>query len=331
MTKIERVRAALAREPVDRLPYGFWTHLPGIDLDPPRIAAETAAFQARYDLDFVKSMPNGFYAVEDWGAECDFSEIARGGVARITRPGVAAIEDWSRLDRVDVTRGAFGRELDHLARLVALVGPDVPVLATVFSPMTTAAKLSGERHRAHLAERPEQVRAGLAVITEATCAFARAAIERGCAGMFFALQDAVRAAFTAEAYAESALPFDHAVLRAAKAAGAWFDVLHAHGEDLHFDTLRDYQVDALNWHIGETAPTLAAYRGSGGARPIVGGLQRAHLTARDLPGIESDLRRTLAENGPRGLIVAPACVIRHPVDETTLLRTAALIREAKVG
>ena len=76
MTRIERVRAALACGAVDRPPYSFWTHMPGVDLDPQRLASETAAFAARYGIDFVKSMPNGLYCVEDWGARCDFSEEA---------------------------------------------------------------------------------------------------------------------------------------------------------------------------------------------------------------------------------------------------------------
>ena len=90
MTKIERIRAALCNEATDRLPYGFWTHLPEIDLNPERLAEATAAFATRLDLDFVKSMPNGFYCVEDWGCEIDFSEIAAGGVGKVTRVAVNA-------------------------------------------------------------------------------------------------------------------------------------------------------------------------------------------------------------------------------------------------
>ena len=82
MTKLERVRAALGCLDVDRPPYGFWTHLPGIDLDPLRLAAETAAFAQRYDLDFVKSMPNGLYCVEDWGCICDYGDIERDRLCR---------------------------------------------------------------------------------------------------------------------------------------------------------------------------------------------------------------------------------------------------------
>ena len=40
MNKHERVRAALRGEPVDRLPYAFWTHFPLTDLDPDELSKE---------------------------------------------------------------------------------------------------------------------------------------------------------------------------------------------------------------------------------------------------------------------------------------------------
>lgn len=325
MNKMQRVRAALACEPLDRPPYAFWTHLPGIDLDPRRLAEETAAFQARFDLDFVKSMPNGFYCVEDWGTRIDYSGIAHGGVAKVARAAVNMPDDWRGLARLSMQDGAYARELDHLEQLVRLVGPDVPVLATVFSPLTSAGKLSNEVHRRHLAEAPDAVMAGLEVITETTCQFVRAATARGCAGMFFALQDATQA-FSEAAYRRYGEPYDRRVMQAAKDAGAWFNVLHMHGEDILFDLLRDYDITALNWHVGETPPAIAAYRANGGARPIVGGLQRGHLTNRDHAAIGADIRRALDESSGRGILLAPACVIRHPVDDATLAWTARLIR-----
>lgn len=326
MNKIERVRAALAGDAVDRLPYGFWTHLPGIDLDPERLAAATAVFARRHDLDFVKSMSNGLYCVEDWGCVCDYSEIERGGVARVTLPAIREAADWLRLTEVDVGVGAFGRELRHFAGLAALVGPDVPVLATVFSPLTIAGKLSGGLHRRHLAESPELLAAGLETITRVTCRFAEAALARGCAGVFFAIQEASREVMDGAAYSRFGEPFDRRVLAAAGAAGGWFNVVHMHGDDILFDLLKDYPADALNWHIGETPPTIADYRAGGGRRAIVGGLQRSHITQGDLAAIRADIDVALTETGSRGLIVAPACVIRHPVDDAVLQQAAAMIR-----
>ena len=34
MTKKERIQAAIRGEKPDKMPYSFWTHMPGTDLDP---------------------------------------------------------------------------------------------------------------------------------------------------------------------------------------------------------------------------------------------------------------------------------------------------------
>jgi uroporphyrinogen decarboxylase len=325
MNKSERVRAALRCEAVDRPPYSFWTHLPGIDLDPHRLAEETAVFAHRYDLDFIKSMPNGLYAVEDWGCVCDYSDIERGGVAMVTGAAVNDIRDWDRLGRVDVTQGSFGRELEHLARLLQRAGP-VPVLATAFSPLTIAGKLSKGLSREHIAQDPQAVRRGLEVITEVTCSFVRETVARGCAGVFFALQEATRSACDEKTYRAFGEPYDRHVLQAAQDAGGWFNVVHIHGEDILFDVVKTYDVSALNWHIGETPPAIAEYRNAGGTKPILGGLQRGHLTLGDHPAIEADITGAINESGARGLLLAPACVIRHPVRDATLKWTGERIK-----
>ena len=326
MKKIDRVRAALAGAGLDRPPYGFWTHMPGIDLDPERLAAATAAFAARYDLDFVKSMSNGLYCIEDWGAKCDFSEIERGGVARVVFPAIRAVGDWTKLGDVDVEAGAFGRELRHFGRLARFAGPDVRVVATVFSPLTIASKLSNGLHRDHLTSAPQSMAQGLDIITRVTCRFAQAAIARGCAGIFFAIQDASYDVLDEASYREFGEPYDRQVLAAARKAGGWFNVVHMHGEGVMFDLLSDYDADALNWHIGETPPAIRDYRAASGTRAIVGGLQRGHITRRDFAAIRGDVERSMQETGGRGILLAPACVIRHPVDDATLRSTAELIQ-----
>jgi uroporphyrinogen decarboxylase len=140
------------------------------------------------------------------------------------------------------------------------------------------------------------------------------------------VQEATRSAYDEGAYRRSGEPYDRRVLQAAKAAGAWFDVVHMHGDDILFDVIKDYDVTALNWHIGETSPSIARYREAGGTRPIVGGLQRGHITRRDRDGIAADIDRAVLENGAHGLLLAPACVIRHPVDPVTLSWTADRIK-----
>ena len=55
MTKKERIQAAIAGEKPDKLPYSFWTHLPGIDLNPELLAEKTYEFYKKYDIDFIKT------------------------------------------------------------------------------------------------------------------------------------------------------------------------------------------------------------------------------------------------------------------------------------
>ena len=325
MNKAERVRAALAGNETDRPPFSFWTHLPGIDHDPDQLADETARFCREYDLDFIKSMPNGLYCVEDWGCECDYSDIERGGIAKVVSFAVNEPDDWLRLENLDVRRGAFGRELRHLDRLVAEIGNDTPVLATAFSPLTIAQKLSGGAHREHLLSDPDKLASGLEIIAEVTVNFVREALVRGCAGVFFATQEATFDNLDEHVYRRFARSHDDLVMAEA-ARGGWFNVLHMHGENIMFDMLKDYEICALNWHIGETPPSIADYRASGGTKPIVGGLQRSHITNRDLPAIMADLQLTLDQSGGRGILVSPACVIRYPVDTDVLQAVASAIK-----
>jgi len=320
MTPADLVRATLAGASTPRPPFSFWTHFPGTDLDPEALARETIAFTRATGADFVKAMPNGLYAVEDWGIRADYSEIAGGGAAKVAASPIRDPQDWTRIVRLDPTAGALGRELRHLSSLVDALGRDVPVLATVFSSVTIAKKVSGGAFAAHARSHPALVRAALDAISATTAAFSGHAIALGCAGVFFAVQDATASA-GAEAWRELGLAHDITALEGAKAG--WFNAVHMHGDDIAFDLLATYPVHALNWHVGETPPDIATYRAAGGRKPVLGGLRRMPITARDMPSVAADI--AAAERVP-GVLLSPGCVIRHPVDIDFLRRIAGRIR-----
>lgn len=323
MTPADLVRATLDNETTPRPPYGFWTHYPETDLDPSAIARETAALARATRQDFIKAMPNGLYSVEDWGVRPDFSEIAAGGAAKVAATPIQAPADWARIKPLDPEAGALGRELRHLALLLEAVGPDVPVLATVFSPVTTAKKVSGGAFARHVQSDPAPVRAALDVIAATTAAFAARAIALGCAGVFFAVQDALGSA-GAEAWRALGLAYDLAALEGARAG--WFNAVHMHGDDIAFDVLAGYPVQALNWHVGETPPTIADFRRTGGTKPVLGGIRRDAVTEGDMTAVAADIDAALATDGGRGVLLSPGCVIRHPVDLDFLRQVAARIR-----
>ncbi len=327
MDRVERIKAMLAGDPVDRIPFAFWTHLPHVDQDPVRLAVETASFFRETGMDLIKSMSNGLYCVEDWRCVPDHSSVAEGGQSEVITPAVTSPEGWDTLDRLDVTLGAYGRELDHLSRLVRLVDGEAPVLATVFSPLTTAAKAIGGPLAGHMEGSPEALHRGLGTIAQVTADFARVTVEAGCAGVLFATQQSTYDQMDQAAYETFGLAYDRIVLDSLPPA-AWLNVLHMHGENVMFDMLKAYPVTALNWHFGETEPSLGHYRRSGGTRPVFGGIVRSNLTNRDLDAVRADIDRSIEENAGGPLLLSPACVIRHPVDMDVLKATAAMIQEA---
>ena len=327
MTKTERLKAAVRGEAVDRLPYSFWSHMPGVDLDPEAITAKTYEFYKTYDFDFIKTMNNGMYAVEDFGCTVDYSEIASGGVAHLTSTPIGQAEDMRKLEPCDITKGSYARELHYLELILDRVrGENVPVLFTAFSPITILDKLTTGAMgsiRPYMEEGcEEELKAALEVITETTSALVRKAIDMGADGIFFASQLSSFDFCTEEQYRRYGVPYDTRVLESA--AGGWMNTIHCHGNNIMFDLLSEYPVDVLNWHIFETGPAPAEARAKT-SKCIMGGMARMDITKRSKDAIRHQIRECFKQLGGRSHILTPGCVIRYPLDDDML----AFIGQAK--
>ena len=317
MTKRERIRAVVEGREPDKLPYSFWTHLPGIDLDPERLAEETYKFYRTYDVDFIKTMNNGMYAIEDFGCEIDYSEVLKGGVAHVVKTPIHQAEDWYKLSVCPVDKGSLARELKSLALLLEKTKQeDVPVIFTVFSPITTANKLSGGTLRQYLADgHGEAVHHALKIITETTCQVAKRAIELGADGIFFAAQSSTYDFMTAEEYEEYGVPYDMEVLEAAK--DGWMNTIHAHGPNIMLELLKNYPVDVFNWHAWETYPAVDEASLVTG-KCLMGGLNRTDITQCNRNAIRHQIFECFKMMKGRGQILTPGCVIRDPLDTKML-------------
>lgn len=317
MTKRERIKAAVNGTKPDKLPYSLWTHLPGIDLDPVLLAEKTYEFYKTYDVDFIKTMNNGMYAIEDFGCTVDYSEIEKGGVAKVISTPISEASDWLKLTPCSVNEGSLKRELTALKLLLEkTAGEDVPVLFTIFSPITTADKISGKKLLTHIREgHGDEVKKALEVITETTMALAKEVIRMGADGIFYASQMSTYDTMTAEEYLEYGKPYDLNVLDAAK--DGWFNTIHAHGNNIMFDILKDYPVAVFNWHAGETLPELdEAFLLTG--KCLMGGLKRMDITNRNKNEIQNQIYESFKTLNGLHQILTPGCVIRYPLDDEML-------------
>ncbi len=306
ITHRARLAATVAGEVVDRVPVALWRHFPVDDIDPEQLALSVAAFQQQYDWDFVKLTPASNYSVADWGSTAAYHGHAEGVSERTAFP-VVTPSDWSHLHVLDPHSGALGAQLTCIKRLRELLGPDVPIIETVFNPLSQARHLIADGMEiVHLRTAPRQLQAALEVITASTVAFVRAALAAGADGIFYAIQHASARLLSPAEYREFCRDLDLQVLAAAQ--GGSFNLLHLHGRHTYFDLVADYPVHALNWHDRETGPSLAEgmQRFPG---VVVGGLSQQDIVEGDPASIHALAQQAIAVTGGRRLCLATGCVV----------------------
>lgn len=325
MNHWQRIEAAIAGLPTDHAPISLWRHFPIDDQDPGKLARHMVDWQKRWSFDLVKYMPSGTYGVEDWGATSAYAG-APNGARVITREGVRRPEDWPKLERLDVAKGVYGMQNESL-KIAAPELRDVPILQTIFSPLTTARKLAGEAAYAHMRTHPDALAAGLAVITAVTIEFSLAALAAGAHGVFLATQGATYRSMSRADYERFGAKYDLQVLAALKGR-AKLNMLHVHGEDVMFDLLATYPVELVNWHDRLTPPTLAGAR-KVFPRGLVGGInEHGALAAGATDAVAAEIREAREQTGDRGLVLGPGCVVPIAVGEPAIRAAVEAARAA---
>ncbi|MBI4610786.1 MAG: uroporphyrinogen decarboxylase [Candidatus Rokubacteria bacterium] len=317
MNKFQRVKAAINREPVDRTPYAVWCHFPEQDRSPAGLAQATLRFHQRYDSDFIKLTPAAGYAVEDWGC-VESDKVMPAGNRPCASHAVNAAGDWRKIKPLDITTSAYGQHLEALVRIMVDKRADAPVVPTVFSPLTVARKLSGDRLNEDLRERPEAVTDALEAITDTLIRFATMCLDEEAAGIFYAIQAASHRFHTEEEYAKFGEPYDRRILEAVMAR-AHLVILHAHGDELMFDRLARLPAHAWNWDDRLAGPSLkegkAKVRGA-----VIGGVnQWATLKDRPPEDIRAEARDAVEQTDGIGLIVGPGCVLPRDVPDANVV------------
>lgn len=305
MNHWERIRAAIKGEEVDHVPVSLWRHWPVDDVTPEGLAAVTLSWQKEYDFDLVKFMPTGTYGIEDWGAETIY-EPNYNGVRTVTKFGLNDAAQWPKLEALDVTKGYLGNQIEALRLSVEQLNDSVPILQTIFSPLTTARKLAGERVFTDLRRQPDLFKEGLQIIADTTVKFALESLRVGAHGMFFASQCDTYHLLSEAEYKEFGEYFDLIVLNAVQEAE--FNMVHAHGQDIMFDLMSAYPANMFNWHDRLTWPTLAEAKERFSGLLVGGVSERDTLLYGPVEAIKAEVKDAIAQTNGRRLMVGPGCV-----------------------
>src|SRR5262245_44959827 len=178
MTKRERVMAALRGAPVDRVPVCLWLHNFAMENSAADLASETLRLARRFDWDFLKPQSRAQCFAEMWGLRYAPSR-ERATSYTITRAPLTGAADLRRLQPADVKSGALGEQLQALLAIRQAVGPDTPIIWTIFAPlMVLPFLLAGSRPAALelMRTEPAAVDHALAAMAVTLAAYAHAAV-----------------------------------------------------------------------------------------------------------------------------------------------------------
>jgi len=320
MNKRERVMAALAGQPVDRVPASFWGHDFLREWSPRGLADAMLESFRRYDWDYMKVNPRATYYAEAWG--CRYrppGEATRG--PETADFVLKSVGDLEKIKPVDIGRGPFGEQLEALRLIGQALSGEAPFIQTVFSPLAVVGRIANgdiEAVRRYMREAPQALHDALAAVADTLAAYGRACLDAGGSGIFFATVDwGTYDNATAEQYQEFGRPYDLRVLEAVQ--GAEMNVLHVCRPRNMFDLLADYPVHAINWAAGEPGNPSLMGGLARSERAVMGGVAVTTVAQGTPERVAAEVRQALAETGGRRFLLAPGCSIPPQTPEANLL------------
>jgi len=329
LTKRERVFAALRGAEVDHVPVSAWGHDFLREWTAEGLAEATLDAYRRYDWDFIKVNPRASYYAEDWG--CRYQPSGRADTPPQTL-GVAvnSAADLRSLRPLDPSQGAYGEQLAALRLVREGLAGEAPFVQTVFSPLAVSSRLAGSHEliRKYMEEAPQDLEAGLTVIAETLAAYARACLEAGADGIFFAgVEWGSRNYTSTEQYNRFGRPFDLQVLEAVQ--GARFNILHVCRNNNMLTDLLDYPVHVFHWATtGTDNPSLTDIL-SRTDKAVMGGVSHDSAILSNRPEeVAAEARAAIEVTGGRRFLLAPGCSIAPQTPEANL---RAMIAAARAG
>lgn len=287
MNKVERVRAALKSEPVDRVPASFWYHFTADK------AHGQASVQAHLDyyrasnIDFLKVMNEHFYQAN----------------VSIKTPG-----DWRQVRPAPLSSSFYQDQLDEVKQIVDAVGDECLVVTTIFGPFSSGNYAGDRKVTEHLKADPASVSQGLGAIAESLAEFAVACVDAGAAGIYYSAQGGEKDRFSEDEFLQYIKPHDLTVLKAVEDYGE-FHLLHVCKDHIRLHLYADYPGHAVNW--AATKHNLSLTQGRElFKRPIVGGLGDRGIMVDGTPeAIQAAVRSVIADFGTQGLMIGADCTL----------------------
>lgn len=304
MDKRTRVLSAFHCQEVDRVPVGFWFHLPENACVGEEGIRRQIDFYHAIDADFMKIMSDGFF-----------------GYPNPLIPEIKKASDWYRLKPLGREHPFIQDQVERCRRINEALNKECCTFYNVFNPMSTMRfGTSDEMLMAHLKEDPDAVLSALDVIAEDNAAIAELTItEGGCDGVYYCVQNAEEKRFTYEEYRKYVTPGDKKVLEHANRFSE-NNILHCcgwAGDKNRMEVWQDYEACVYNWAVFVEDMSLAEGREFFHNRCVMGGFDNTPqglLYKGTKEEIEAYTQGLVSAMGKKGFIIGADCTFPRDVD-----------------
>lgn len=326
-TKRQRFETIMSGKPGDRPLVTAWRHFVGREDHAEALAAATIEFQQTYDWDFVKINPRATYYSEVWGNTHDYGEYD------VVLPKLTnyVVHDASNLGQINAStrnKDPLNEQLKAIRLIRQGLGQDIPLIQTLFSPLSVLFFLSGHNpypgaippverasstFRQLIAHDRSGVHAALKEIAHTLAEYAQAAVEAGSDGIFYSLFGfANNNILSEEEFAEFSRPYDLIIL---EALNQGYTVLHTCGPESNPERFVDYPIHAIHWaNQANGNPTLASSKEWIGAKAAVGGVSEHLFGTTQTAEIQAQAAQAIDALRERPFILTAGCGL--PVSTT---------------
>lgn len=345
MTHTQRLKAAVAGKHLDRPCAAFWgPHLNYEELNARDLAYAMIANEEAYQWDFIKFDFSGMYFPEAFGQKiAPVMTETMAAWLNVEEWRVNHAKDWLTLKPLQVKDSeVFQRNVEAVKRVCDHYQGDVPVLPTVFSPVSMAGEfVAGYFDQDKLARMVEydtkEFEYGLQVIEETLVNLMQAYVDAGAAGFFIGLQNGINEKIGHDAFMKYEFEGTSRIVNAVKDK-TWFNMAHLcngsgvkEKDTASIEWCLDLPVTAINYaDTWESMPSFAEVRKKtdkvlvGGIMHTSGPLNRVRMNGvdrtHDFAGpdrlrIKNQLRKRVLdaiEGAGDKLVIAPGCGCYQP-------------------
>jgi uroporphyrinogen decarboxylase len=313
MNKMQRFLAAVRGEPVDYAPTVAWCNFATDGVDGAENARRQLAFHQACDWDICKVMN-------------DYRLAPPAGIETIDTPA-----DMLRIARQapSIHERIFAEQLACLRILREWIGPDVPLIETVFEPFFSLLFAVGFAKAPLIRNHPREAATMLSALTATFIDYIAEIRKIPVDGVLYATNACILApssrGISDDEFHQFHEPYDRRLLNVMEGLTR---VVHAHGNPLDLRRILDYPCEVFSWSDRLAGnPSIAAVRKLT-SKCLMGGMDESKLHERSLPEIRAEVADALAQaGGARNFILAPGCNVAAGIT----LRALSAFRDAARG